>query len=282
MPFPDRPRSNAIAPSRAIECKVSDPCKQRLAEKIRMPRFAGKNAVIVGGTSGIGLEAAIMLHSEGVRILVTGRTDEGTKAAAHHLGSDATIVKSDMTSLSDLDVLASRIKADLGTIDALLVCAGLPGFAPFEAVDEETYDRLMTVNAKGPYFTVQKLAPVMAEDSGVVILTSVVNVLGTATLGVYSAAKAALRSMTRSMARELLPHGIRVNAVSPGAIDTPILGKIMPKEAMDDLKRQSAEGNPMKRVGRPEEIAKAMIFFAFDATYTTGAELAADGGATQL
>jgi NAD(P)-dependent dehydrogenase (short-subunit alcohol dehydrogenase family) len=123
-----------------------------------------------------------------------------------------------------IDALADRVKAEFGTVDALFANVGVNGFAPFEATSEELFDELLTINAKGPYFTVQKLAPLLAEGSGVVLTTSVANVLGVPALSAYAASKAALRSMTRSLARELLPRKIRVNAVSPGPIDSGILG----------------------------------------------------------
>jgi NAD(P)-dependent dehydrogenase (short-subunit alcohol dehydrogenase family) len=144
------------------------------------------------------------------------------------------------------------------------------------------YDELLTVNAKGPYFTVQKLAPLMARGGAVVLTTSVANVKGLPMVSAYSASKAALRSMTRTLARELLPRGIRVNAVSPGPIDTGILERTLPKEAAERTRAQMTENNPMKRFGHPEEVAKAVMFLAFEATFTTGAEMPVDGGASQL
>ena len=160
--------------------------------------------------------------------------------------------------------------------------AGQTRFAPFEETTEGDYDELFAVNAKGPYFTVQKLTPWMREGGGVVFTTSVVNVMGYPMVSAYAATKAAVRSMTRSLARELLPRGIRVNAVSPGPIATSILDKVMPKEALEETYKQMAGSNPMKRVGNTEEIAKAAVFLAFEATYTTGAELPVDGGGSQL
>lgn len=141
------------------------------------------------------------------------------------------------------------MKAEFGTVDALFANAGVNGFAPFEATSEELFDQLLAINAKGPYFTVQKLAPLLAEGSGVVFTTSVANVLGLPMLSAYAAGKAALRSMTRSLARELLPRKIRVNAVSPGPIDSGILEKSMPKEAAEQAKTQMAADNPSGAVG---------------------------------
>ena len=247
-----------------------------------MSRFEGKRTVVIGGTSGIGLETAKLLIADGAKVLVTGRSDAGVESAIAQLGDSAIVVKSDATSSADIGALVSRVKAELGTIDALLICAGKSAFAPIESISEELYDELMTVNAKGPFFTTQKLAPVIADGGAIVVVTSVVNVLGVAAISVYSAAKAALRSMIRSLARELLPRGIRVNAVSPGPINTGILEKTMPKEVVEQIIAQYTAIIPMKRVGRSEEVAKALIFFAFDATFTTGAELAVDGGGTQI
>jgi NAD(P)-dependent dehydrogenase (short-subunit alcohol dehydrogenase family) len=247
-----------------------------------MPRFEGKRVVIIGGTSGIGLETAKQLLNEGARVLVPGRSDSGIESALGQLGPGAIVVKSDATLLADIEALASGVKTEFGTIDALLICAGKSVFAPIEAVSEELYDELMAVNAKGPFLTVQKLASVIGDGGAIVLVTSIVNVLGVEMVSVYSAAKAALRSMTRPLARELVKRGIRVNAVSPGPINTGVLEKTMPKEAVDQIRKQYTDIIPMKRLGRPEEVAKATIFFAFDATFTTGAELVTDGGGTQL
>ncbi|WP_079052939.1 glucose 1-dehydrogenase [Streptomyces phaeochromogenes] len=247
-----------------------------------MGKYEGKNVVITGGSSGLGLATARLLVGEGARVLITGRDQAPLDAARDQLGDNASAVRSDASSLSDIDALADRVKAEFGTVDALFANAGVNGFAPFEATSEELFDKLLTINAKGPYFTVQKLVPLLAEGSGVVLTTSVVNVLGLPALSAYAASKAALRSMTRSMARELLPRKIRVNAVSPGPIDSGILEKSMPPEAAEQTKAQMAADIPMLRVGTPDEIAKAVAFLAFDATFTTGAELAVDGGGSQL
>ncbi len=247
-----------------------------------MGQYDGKRVVVTGGVSGIGLATAKLLLSQGARVMVTGRSEESLKSAREALGQNAIAVKSDTASLTDIEALADRVTSDFGALDALLVCAGQNVFAPFESVTEAVYDQVLAVNAKGAFFTVQKLAPLMAEGSGVVFITSVANVLGIPMISAYAASKAALRSMARSLAGELLPKGIRVNAVSPGPIDSGVLYKTMPKEAADQTIRQMTEQNPMQRFGRPEEVAKAMIFLAFEATYTTGAELVVDGGGSQI
>ncbi|MFH8703993.1 SDR family oxidoreductase [Streptomyces rubrogriseus] len=247
-----------------------------------MSKYAGKRVVITGGSSGFGVATAQLLVDEGAHVLITGRNQATLDAARDRLGEKAIAVRSDAASLPDIEVLADRVKAEFGTVDALFANAGVNGFAPFEATGEALFDELLTINAKGPYFTVQKLAPLLAEGTGVVLTTSVANVLGLPMLSAYAAGKAAVRSMTRSLARELLTRRIRVNAVSPGPIDSGILEKSMPREAAEQTKAQMAADNPMLRMGDPTEVARAVLFLAFDATYTTGAELAVDGGGSQL
>ena len=244
-------------------------------------------AVITGGTSGLGLTTAELLLDAGARVMITGHTAAALDAARGRLGEaasrgDAIVVESDAASLPDIDALANRVKSEFGSFDMLFANAGVTRFTPFEETPEAVYDEVFAINAKGPYFTVQRLAPLMAAGSGVVLTTSVNNVKGLPMVSVYAASKAALRSMTRSLARELLPRGIRVNAVSPGPIDTGILRKVMSPEVAEATESEMRERNPMKRFGRPEEIARAVAFLAFDATFTTGAELPVDGGTSML
>jgi NAD(P)-dependent dehydrogenase (short-subunit alcohol dehydrogenase family) len=248
----------------------------------RMDDYAGKNVVIAGGTSGLGFTTARLLADGGARVLITGRDTDRLGAARERLGGDVVAVRSDVASPTDLDALADRVRADFGTVDALFVNAGVTRNLPFEQMTSEVYEELFAVNTKGPYFTVQRLAPMLAEGSGVVFTTSVANVRGLPMSSVYAASKAALRSMTRSLARELLDRKIRVNAVSPGPINTGILRRSMPADAAQRLEADFVARNPMGRMGEPIEVARAVLFLAFDATYTTGAELAVDGGVSQL
>ncbi|MCP2165654.1 glucose 1-dehydrogenase [Goodfellowiella coeruleoviolacea] len=247
-----------------------------------MGEYSGKNVVITGGGSGIGFGIAQLLVDRGARVLITGRSQATLDAARERLGESAVTVRGDVAALSDLDALADRARGEFGTLHALFVNAGIVRNVPFESMTEQVYDELFEINVKGAYFTVQKLAPLLSTNAGIVLTTSVANVIGMPAISAYAAGKAALRSMARSLARELLPRGIRVNAVSPGPVETGILANAMTEEAAEQLRTQLAADNPMGRFGTPEEVARAAAFLAFDATYTTGAELAVDGGVSQL
>ena len=244
-----------------------------------MTNYEGKRVVITGGTSGIGLATAKMLDAGGARVLVTGRTPASLAAAAAALGPRALV---DQRDVADVDGLADRAAAAFGGVDLLVLNAGATVAAPIENTTGEQYDDLFAVNTRAPFFTVQRFLPLMPAGSAVVLTTSIANRKGIATTSVYSATKAALRSMTRTLAAELVDRGIRVNAVSPGPVDTGILERSMPAEAASEFLAAQRAQNPMRRLGEPEEVAKAIVFLAFDATYTTGAELTVDGGASQL
>ncbi len=248
-----------------------------------MDRYGGKKVVIIGGTSGIGLATAKMLVDGGARVLVTGRSQAGLESAQKELGKGGVVVSSDAGSLTDIDALAVRAKAEFGTFDLLFVNAAFSLFAPPENTTEAMYDEVFNVNAKGPFFAVKKLAPLVNQGGAVVLTTAISNVKGMPMLAASGASKAALRSLARVFAAELLPRGIRVNAVSPGPTDTPSWGKAFPdKDVAAHLTAQMREAIPMKRFGTPEEIAKAVLFLAFDATFMTGFELPVDGGWSQL
>lgn len=247
-----------------------------------MAQYQDKNIVITGGSSGVGFATAKLFAHGGARVLITGRTQATLEAAREQLGDRAVAVRADAASLQEVATLVDRAKAEFGLVDALFVNAGVTRFVPFESMSEPAYDELFAVNAKGAYFTVQKFLPLLREGGGVVLTTSVANMKGLPSVSAYAASKAALRSMTRSLARELLPRRIRVNAISPGPIDTDILDKSLDTAAAEQTRAQLTATNPMLRFGNADEVARAVAFLAFDATYTTGAEFPVDGGTSQL
>jgi NAD(P)-dependent dehydrogenase (short-subunit alcohol dehydrogenase family) len=248
-----------------------------------MDRYQGKKAVIIGGTSGMGLATAKLLIDGGARVLVTGLSKAGLESAQKEIGDHAIVVSSDARSLTAIEALASQVKTEFGTFDLLSVSAGFSIPMPLGNVTEAIYDEMFNINAKGPFFAVQKLAPLINQGGAVVLTTSVANVKGLPGQATYGAAKAALRSLARTLAVELLPREIRVNAVTPGPIDTPILNKVFPDKAVVAQVREKMIGMiPMKRFGTSEEIAKAVLYLGFDATFTTGMELPVDGGWSQL
>ena len=246
-----------------------------------MGRYTNKVAVVTGGSTGIGFATARHVAAEGAKVIITGRHADALARAAAEIGPQAVPLVADTSKLADIDRLVGKVK-ELGGLDFLFVNAGIARMSPLETEDEASYDQVLNVNTKGAYFTVQKLAPHIREGGSVVLNTSVVNVKGFPAMSAYSASKAALRSLARTFATELLPRKIRVNAVSPGPIEPPIYAKMgIPEEAKADAARQFTEEVPMKRFGRAEEVARAALYLGFEATFTTGAELTVDGGLRQ-
>jgi NAD(P)-dependent dehydrogenase (short-subunit alcohol dehydrogenase family) len=249
-----------------------------------MGRFNGKVAVVTGGNSGIGLASAKRLASEGARVAIFGRNQDTLDAAVEEVGEGAIGIQGDVTSMADLDKLVSTVSSELGQVDAVFVNAGVGGFTPLGDTTEEAFDHLTGVNFKGAYFTIQKLLPILNEGSSVVLNASVANQVGMPAFGVYSATKAAVRSLARTFSAELVDRGIRVNVVSPGPIETPIFDKMgMSQEQQGEFGEQITTMVPMKRMGQPEEIASAVAFLASsDSSYVVGAEIEVDGGMTQI
>lgn len=249
-----------------------------------MSKMQDKVAVITGGNSGIGLATARAFVRDGAKVALFGR-DAGTldKAIAE-LGDAAIGVRGDVTQLEDLDRLFSTVEQQLGKIDVLFVNAGIAQVRPIEAVDEDHFDLIFGVNVKGAYFTVQKAIPHLNDGASVILNTSIANQSGFANFSVYSASKAALRSLARTMSAELVDRGIRVNAVSPGPIETPIYDRMeLPKEVVGDMAEQFSSQVPLKRFGSPDEIASGVLFLATaDSSFVVGHELVVDGGMSQL
>ncbi|GGT20493.1 SDR family oxidoreductase [Streptomyces purpureus] len=247
-----------------------------------MSMYSGKKAVIVGGTMGMGLAIAKRLVEGGAEVLVTGRNPRNLKDAQAELGPAAHVVPSDLSDMAAVRALPGLVEEKLGRVDHLFVNAGIAELAPIPLVTEEQYDKMLTVNLKGPYFTVQGLMPLLADGGSVVFTTSVADVTGTAGMSVYAATKAGLWSFAQALAAELAGRGIRVNAVSPGYIDTPGGGiQGLTAEEHEAFKKAGDEATPLHRHGTADEVARAALFLAVDATFTTGVKLAVDGGLVQ-
>jgi NAD(P)-dependent dehydrogenase (short-subunit alcohol dehydrogenase family) len=249
-----------------------------------LKRLEGKVAVVTGGNSGIGLASAKRLHEEGARVLITGRNTKTLDAAVSAIGTGTLAIQSDVSKVQDIDRLFSVIASKLGKIDVLFANAGIAKFAPYTASPETLFDELFATNVKGVYFTLQKAIPLLNDGASVIFNTSVVASKGTENMSIYAATKAAVRSFARTAATELQSRRIRVNAVAPGPIATPIFGRTgLTEEQIEGFKAGISTLVPMRRIGSPEEVASAVAFLASDdASYITGIELNVDGGMANL
>lgn len=249
-----------------------------------MGKLQGKVAVITGGSSGIGLAAAKLFVEEGAYVFITGRREAELDKAKAVIGRNVSTIQGDVSKLEDLDRLFVQVKAEKGGLDVLVVSAGFVEMAPMVDVTPEHFDKTFAINARGAFFTVQKAAPLMHDGGAIVLVSSGVHLKGIPFYQTYGATKAALRFWARSMAAELKDRGIRVNTLSPGATDTPIIdGQFKTKEEADARKEMFKQMTPLGRIGRPEEMAKAILFLGSeDSSYTTGTDLVADGGLTQI
>lgn len=249
-----------------------------------MSRFNGKTAVITGGNSGIGLATAKELAANGAKVVIAGRDQKTLDEAVAAIGENAFGVKTDVSKLADLDELFDAANGKFGKIDILFVNAGIAKFALLEQSDEALFDELVGINFKGSYFTVKNALPFLNDGASIIFTTTVAAKKGMAGASIYAASKAAIHALTKIFAAELVGRGIRVNAVSPGPIETPIFDRMgAPNDAKKEMKDGLAAQVPMKRLGTMEEVAKTVAFLASaDASFITGVEIDVDGGMGQL
>ncbi|MGB3848683.1 MAG: SDR family oxidoreductase [Tunicatimonas sp.] len=249
-----------------------------------MKKLENKVALITGGSSGIGLATAKVFAEEGAEVIITGRGQESLDKAVGELDHQVTGIVSDTAQLADIEKLAAQLQSQGKQIDVLFLNAGIAQLAPIEQTSEALYDETFNINVKGLYFTVKHLLPLMGEGTSIVINASINAYIGMPNSSVYAASKAAVISMARTLSGELVGRGIRVNALSPGPINTPIFGKMgMSPEQLEATASSIQQQVPMGRFGRPEEIAKAALFLASDdSSFVIGAELVADGGMSTL
>jgi len=247
-------------------------------------RLKDKTALITGGTSGIGLATAKLFVREGARVAVIGRDANRFDALRSELGDEALILAADVRSPAEMQVVSRHIGEAFGGLDILFANAGIAYATPLSATDEARYDEIMDVNLKGTFFTMQAVSPILRAGASVILTTSFVIHAGRPGLSLLSASKAAVRSLARTWSRELLDRTIRVNAISPGGIDTPLHGRSGgTPEQVQAIKDQIATRVPLGRIGEPDEIAAAVLFLASDESrYILGAELVVDGGISQI
>jgi NAD(P)-dependent dehydrogenase (short-subunit alcohol dehydrogenase family) len=243
-----------------------------------MGKLEGKTALITGGNSGIGLATAKRFVNEGAYVFITGRRDPELATAIKEIGRNVTGVQGDVSNLGDLDRIFAQINREKAKIDIVFANAGIAGLRePLGKITEENYDSILNINVKGLIFTIQKALPLMPDGSSIILNASIVASKGLQANSVYSATKAAVRSFARTCTTDLKDRHVRVNAVSPGPIDTPGLN------AVSDEQRLLSNSVPLGRLGTPDEIAKAVVSLASeDSSYITGTELFVDGGMAQV
>jgi NAD(P)-dependent dehydrogenase (short-subunit alcohol dehydrogenase family) len=249
-----------------------------------MLKLNGKVAVITGGSSGIGLATAKRFVQEGAYVYITGRRQSELDNAAREIGKNVTAVSGDVSNLEDLDLLYKKIAADKRRIDIVFASAGFVEWGFLPTVTPEHFDKTFNINARGAFFTVQKALPLINDGASIILVSSCVHLKGIPQYTVYGATKAALRSFARSWAVELKDRRIRVNTLSPGATETPIIdGQFKTKAEADGARKYFSEIITLGRLGRPEELAAAASFLASDdSSYMTGGDLVIDGGWTQV
>jgi NAD(P)-dependent dehydrogenase (short-subunit alcohol dehydrogenase family) len=249
-----------------------------------MAKLEGKIALVTGGNSGIGLATAKRFVNEGAYVFITSRRERELAAAVKEIGRNLTGVQGDVSNLGDLDRLFAQIKREKGRLDIVFANAGVAKFSPLGKITEELYDSIFSINVKGLLFTVQKALPLLPDGASIILNASIVATKGLPANSVYSATKAAVRSFARTWTTDLKDRHIRVNAVSPGATDTPGLSELLASSETGQQRLQMISNSvPLGRLGTPDEIAKAVVFLASDdSSYITGTELFVDGGFAQV
>lgn len=249
-----------------------------------MSKLEGKVAIITGGSSGIGLASAKRFVEEGAYVFITGRRDAELAKAKAEIGRNVTAVRGDVADLDDLDRLYEVVKAEKGSLDIIVANAGFVELVTLAEATPEHFDKTFGINARGTFFTVQKALPLLNDGASIVLISSTAHLIGSPPHTTYSATKAAIRSFSRSWAAELKGRGIRVNTLSPGPIDTPIIdAQVKSKEEADAMRAMFAQMIPLGRVGRAEEVAAGVLFLASsDSSYSTGIDLIVAGGQTSI
>ena len=247
-------------------------------------KLEGKIALVTGGSSGIGLATAQRFVKEGAYVYITGRRQAELDKAVKTIGKQVTAVQGDTSNLADLDRLFAQIKKEKGRLDVVFANAGGGSLAPLGSITEEHYDQTFNVNVKGLLFTVQKALPLIPDGGAIILNASIVSIKGMPAFSVYSATKAAVRSFARSWTNDLKDRKIRVNVISPGPIDTPILdGLGQSEEERQGIRAHLTSMVPLGRMGQPDEIGKVAVFLASDdASFIAGVELFVDGGSAQV
>jgi NAD(P)-dependent dehydrogenase (short-subunit alcohol dehydrogenase family) len=249
-----------------------------------MGKLQNKVAIVTGGSSGIGRAIAKRFAAEGAFVYVVGRREKELAETVAEIGSNAAPIRADLARMEDIEAVYAQIAADGRTLDIIVANAGRAEATPLESVDADAFDAMFTLNVRGAFFTVQNALPILNDKGSVILVASSLASRGDPGMSVYNASKAAVRSLGRTFANELMPRGIRVNTLSPGPVDTPIIDTNAPTaEAASEFRSYAAAVTPMARLGRSDELAAAALFLASeDSSFSTGMELLADGGHREL